>query len=224
MRVHRDRRIGRAIAGLVAVASLVLAGCGEGSASGNAGGGGLFFPTRADREGGDSMAALHQGPLVVRHGCVLIGQPGNYSLPVWWNGFTAKPDPSGRVVVRDSGGTVVAIEGETFKMGGGYTAEFRPQGKVRPRQAQIASVEKWLGFQIPERCLTPDVYGVWVVGDTDPLPTSASPSAAASASRADISYRVAFPNALTQTDTGLQIVAKTNLPEGTLYLVNTPNG
>lgn len=37
-------------------------------------------------------------------------------------------------------------------------------------------------------------------------------------------YSVTFPKALTQTDTGLEVVATTNLPEGTLYLVNVPNG
>jgi hypothetical protein len=50
-------------------------------------------------------------------------------------------------------------------MGGGYTAEFRPASKVQPRDQQIKQVEEWLGCQVPGRCLSSDVYGVWVVGD-----------------------------------------------------------
>ena len=54
----------------------------------------------------------------------------------------------------------------------------------------------------------------------DKLIASIRPSATAPAT----GYSVIFPKALTQTDTGLEVVAKTNLPEGTLYLVNTPGG
>lgn len=78
---------------------------------------GLFFATKPD-ERGAMMLALYRGPLVVRDGCVLIGSPGDYSVPIWWNGFTAERDESGRLVVRDSDQTVVAVEGETFEMGG----------------------------------------------------------------------------------------------------------
>jgi hypothetical protein len=42
----------------------------------------------------------------------------------------------------------------------------RPQGKVEPRDEQLRSVQEWLGYPIPERCLGPDVYGVWSVGET----------------------------------------------------------
>ncbi len=49
-------------------------------------------------------------------------------------------------------------------MGGGYVAEFRPLDKVEPRQDQLRRLEEWLGYPIPERCLEPDVYGVWSVG------------------------------------------------------------
>jgi hypothetical protein len=68
--------------------------------------------------------------------------------------------------VRDGAGAVVAIEGETFEMGGGYVAEFRPQDKVEPREDQLRWVEEWLGYSIPERCLDSDAYGVWSVGET----------------------------------------------------------
>jgi hypothetical protein len=93
-------------------------------------------------------------------------------MPVWWKGFTAARDESGRVVVRDGDGAIVAIEGERFEMGGGYTVEFYPGEE--PRDDQIRRVEKWLGYPIPNRCLGPGVYGVWVVGGTNPLATSSS--------------------------------------------------
>jgi hypothetical protein len=112
------------------------------------------------------MAALYRGPLVVRHRCVLIGSPGDYSIPIWRMGFTASRDESGRLVVLDREGVVVAVEGETFEMGGGYVAEFRPQGRVEPREDQVRRLEQSLGYLIPGRCLTPDLYGVWMVGDT----------------------------------------------------------
>jgi hypothetical protein len=86
-------------------------------------------------------------------------------LPVWPDGFTAEHDGSGRLLVRD-GERLVATEGETFEMGGGYMAEFRPRDKVEPREDQLLNVEEWLGYSIPERCLGPEVYGVWVVGAT----------------------------------------------------------
>lgn len=112
------------------------------------------------------MLALFQGPLLVRDGCVLIGRPGEYTVPIWWKGFTAERDASGRLVVHDGEGAVVAIEGDSFEMGGGYVAEFRPQDKVEPRKDQLRRVEEWLGYSIPERCLGPNVYGVWSVGET----------------------------------------------------------
>jgi hypothetical protein len=159
----------RTIVGLAGLASLAVAACGNGPAASDPG---LFFPTRDAEQGGASMTALFQGPLVVKDGCVVIGQPGDYSLPVWWKGFTAVPDDQGRVMVRDADGAVVAVEGETFEMGGGYTAEFRPADKVEPAEEQVARVEEWLGYAIPNRCLSAEVYGIWVVGETQPLQAS----------------------------------------------------
>ena len=124
------------------------------------------------------MTALFTGPLVVKDDCVFIGQSGNYSLPVWPKGFAAEREGSGPVVVRDADGAAVAVEGENFEMGGGYTAEFRPSNRVEPQEEQIRRVEEWLGYPIPDRCLGSDVYGVWVVGDTEPL--GAAPSSASS--------------------------------------------
>jgi hypothetical protein len=148
--------------------AIIATACGHRPATADAH---LFFPTRHE-QGGDMMEALYAGPLVVRDECVLIGRHGEYSLPIWWKGFTAEPDESGRVVVRDGDGAIVAIEDERFEMGGGFTAEFYP-GEER-RDVQVRGVEQWLGYPIPDRCLGPDVYGVWVVGDTDPLPAASS--------------------------------------------------
>lgn len=125
----------------------------------------LFFPTKPEQDAA-SMTALFQGPLVVRDGCVLIGSSAAYTVPIWPQGFTADLDDPGRLAVRDGEGAVVAIEDEPFEMGGGYVAEFSPEDKVEPREDQLRSVEEWLGYSIPERCLGPDVYGVWSVGET----------------------------------------------------------
>jgi hypothetical protein len=123
----------------------------------------LFFLTRPG-PGSGGNAALYRGSLVVRDGCVLIGGPGDYALPIWWEGFTAERDESGRLVVRDGEGAVVAIQGEIFEMGGGFTAEWPDTDE--PREEQLRRLEEWLGYSIPERCLAPDVHGVWSVGNT----------------------------------------------------------
>jgi len=169
------RPVKRAVIGsFVALAALVLVACGDKPATSVPG---LFFPTGKDEQGGAMMDALYRGPLVVRDGCVLIGHAEGYALPVWWKGFTAERNDEGKLAVRDGDGAVIAIEGETFEMGGGYTAEFGPAGiKTEPRAEQIQRLEEWLGYPIPERCLGPDVGGVWGVGSTDPLPPDPSPS------------------------------------------------
>jgi hypothetical protein len=141
---------------------LLTTACGESAPSAETG---IFFATKPHREN-VSMTALFEGPLVVRDGCVLIGGAGTYSLPIWNNGSTLSRDGSGRLVVRDDGTHEVAVEGEVFQMGGGYVAEFEPRDKVEPRARQIRRVEDWLGYRIPERCLGPDVYGIWDVGET----------------------------------------------------------
>jgi hypothetical protein len=152
----------------VLLCCLLLVSCVGGpendQATSPSGGQELFFATSP---GGNSvvMEALYQGPLLVRESCVLIGSHGDYTVPVWPDGFTAERDGSGRLVVRD-GERVVATEGENFKMGGGYVAEFRPADKVEPREDQLHRVQDWLGYPIPERCLGSEVYGVWIVGET----------------------------------------------------------
>jgi hypothetical protein len=127
----------------------------------------LFFATQS--QGPALMQALWRGPLVVQDGCVLMRKAGDYSLPVWPEGFTAEPDQSGRLIVRNADGATIAIDGEVFEMGGGYRAEFRPEGKVEPREDQLRRLAEFLGYEIPERCLEPDVYGIWLVGETEPI-------------------------------------------------------
>ena len=131
---------------------------------------GVFFPTKPDGDGSAALARA-EGKLVVREGCVLISGPGpgEYSLPIWWDDFTAERDDDGRLVVRDGEGLVVAIEGKPFAMGGGYVAEFQPEGLVEPRETQVRRIEEGLGHAIPDRCLDADVYGIWDVGQTRPL-------------------------------------------------------
>ncbi|HET9672783.1 MAG TPA: hypothetical protein VFQ40_08040 [Actinomycetota bacterium] len=155
----------RRVAWLAPILPGLLASCGS---VGTPSQPGLFFPTDPQQQSA-GMDALFEGPLTVRDGCVMIGRPGNLSLAVWPKGFTADRDDSGRVVVRDENGDVIATEGERFDMAGGYVAEFRPEEKVEPQAQQIRRVEEWLGDEIPQRCLASDVYGVWSVGETHPL-------------------------------------------------------
>jgi hypothetical protein len=153
------------IAVLVSFAAFVLAACGNGSATVPSG---LFFPTQEVEQDGAMMDALLQGPLVVVNGCVLVGESGDYTLPIWRSGSTVERDGSGGIVVRDADGAVLAVEGQGFEMGGGYRAEFRPADRVEPMEEQVVRVEEWLGYQIPDRCLPRDVYGIWIVGEIEP--------------------------------------------------------
>lgn len=127
----------------------------------------LFFATHP--QGPALMQALFQGPLVVHERCVLVGNAGEYSLPVWPEGFTARSDETGRLIVRDANGATIAVEGEVFEMSGGYRVEFRPEDKVEPREDQLRRFTEFLGYEIPQRCLRADVYGIWLVGETEPI-------------------------------------------------------
>ena len=127
----------------------------------------LFFPTVPDE--GEYMTALYRGPLLMRNGCLILGMPGDYTIPIWRDGFAAERDASGRLVVRDADGRPVAIEGEIFEMGGGYVAEFEPRDKVEPIDQQLERVTGMIGEPVPERCLQPDVYGIWLVGEIQPM-------------------------------------------------------
>jgi hypothetical protein len=113
--------------------AIIATACGHRPATADAH---LFFPTRHE-QGGDMMEALYAGPLVVRDECVLIGRPGEYSLPIWWKGFTAEPDESGRVVVRDGDGAIVAIEDERFEMGAAL-----PRSSIQERNGGMCRFEE----------------------------------------------------------------------------------
>jgi hypothetical protein len=127
----------------------------------------LFFPTVPGK--GSYEDALYRGPLLVRDDCLILGEPGDYMIPIWPDGFTAERDASGRLVVGDADGNPVAIQGEIVEMGGGYVAEFQPRDEVEPIDRQLERVTGMIGERIPERCLQPDVYGFWLVGETQPI-------------------------------------------------------
>jgi len=147
------------------VAALLVGACGDAPPVSNEPD--PFFATSP--QGPALMTALFQGPLVVQEECVLVGNAGDYSLPVWPDGFTTGRDETGRLLVRDADGATIAVEGEVFEMGGGYRAEFYP-GEA-PRDAQIQRVEESLGYEIPRRCLGAEVYGIWLVGETESVAT-----------------------------------------------------
>jgi hypothetical protein len=148
----------------LAAVALLLTGCADATEGPDvtlSDGSSVFFPTQPE-EANEFMTALSVGPLVVRDGCVLVGT-AHYGLPIWRKGFTPELDETGRLVVLDTEGEVVAVEGETFRMGGGFRAEFSPGED--PRAVQLQGIEEWLGYPIPARCLGPDVYGIWIVGE-----------------------------------------------------------
>lgn len=165
--VHEMTRI----VALVLVIGAVTA-CGSTRGAGNPQGretpgpGEVFFATQ--QRGPATMEALYRGPLSVRNSCVMIGSAGQYTLPVWPEGFTADVDGTERLIVRDGEGSIVAVEGERFSMGGGYAVEFEPASKVESREVQLARLHDSLGYEIPAACLGEGVYGVWIVGETSP--------------------------------------------------------
>ena len=139
---------------------LLLGGCTDATGTADPD---LFFPTAGDSSGA-MMAALYSGRLVVRADCLLlVSERGDFFLPIWRDGSTAERDGSGRLVVRDVDVDVIAVEGDAVELGGGAIAEFRPTGRTEPRDAQLAQVEELTGVTIPDRCLGPDVSGVWWV-------------------------------------------------------------
>jgi len=150
---------------VLGVAALLVGACGDAPPAANVPDTDVFFPTYP--RGPVVMAALFQGPLVVENGCVLMGNAGDYALPVWPDGFTAERDETGQLIVQDADGATIAIEGEVFEMGGGYRTEFYP-GEA-PRDEQIQQIEEFLGYEIPQQCLGGDVYGIWLTGETQPL-------------------------------------------------------
>ena len=151
---------------LGAVLVVIVSACGDAPSADTQSG--LFFPTAGSNDDA-VMGALFHGKLVVRNDCVLAGYGQSVMIPIWREGYTVERDDAGRVEVRDADGATVAIKGELFEMGGGYIAEFEPRNKVEPPDDQLQQVAEMTGNTIPERCLGPDVYGVWWVGSTQPL-------------------------------------------------------
>jgi hypothetical protein len=141
------------------------------------------------------MAALLRSALVVRDGCVLVGNGSDLSLPIWPKGYTASLDGSGRIEILDADGQVVAVQGQTFDMGGGYVAEFQPANKVAPKEQQIASVDSGLGYQLPAACVS-EIYGIWQVGDTTPV-AQAMPASSPVTDDISVSY---LPDGYSKSD------------------------
>jgi hypothetical protein len=122
----------------------------------------VFFPTTQNGPNGD--LALYQGSLIERDGCIFMDGGQQVSLPIWPRGYTIDRDQSGAFQIHAEDGSTMAVVGEPMSMGGGYMAEFFPAAKVAARDAQLASVNEQLGEPIPQQCLVPNLYGVWLVG------------------------------------------------------------
>jgi hypothetical protein len=138
-------------------------------------GAGVFMAVDPTSPNAVTDAALLTAPVVVRDGCVLVGEGSDLTLPIWPKGYTANRDAAGRLVVKDANGSVVAVEGTQIVMGGGYVAEFQPADKVAPKASQVTRVESSLGYPIPDSCLAA-IYGIWQVGELSPLSGSPAPS------------------------------------------------
>jgi hypothetical protein len=129
--------------------AVVTAGCatdGPGSPSG------VFFPTVPT--GDPYPAALIEGVLEVRSGCVFVTANGDRWLLLWPEGY-APQLADGQLEVRDESGKVVAKEGERLRIGGGEGNPLEIGG--------TGAADSWAtdltGVDIPERC--GDLY--WIV-------------------------------------------------------------
>ncbi len=113
---------------------------------------GVFFPTVPI---GDAYpAALIDGHLEVRSGCVFVAATDERWLLLWPEGYTARLVDR-RLEALNGSGEVIGREGEAIRLGGGET---------RPREVGgEAAAERWAseltGLDIPERC--GDLY--WIV-------------------------------------------------------------
>ena len=113
---------------------------------------GFFFPTVPI--GDEYPAALTDGVLEVRSGCVFIAAHEDRWLLLWPEGYSARRS-DGQIEVLDDSGEIVGHEGEPLRVGG---------GEGRPREmGGEAAAERWAseltGLDIPERC--GDLY--WIV-------------------------------------------------------------
>ena len=106
---------------------------------------GIFFP----RYGlmGSTPLALFEGRLQAKDGCLwLVRTVGTKILPIWPGGYGAR-GTVGSLQVTDSGGQVVATEGQSLRVSGG--------------EYPAADARKIMGREEPAAC---GGSGFWLVG------------------------------------------------------------
>jgi hypothetical protein len=134
---------------LVLLLALTLPACGVDEPASPPG---LFFPTVPI---GDSYpAALIEGVLEERSGCLFVAAHGDRWLLLWPEGYAARI-AEGQIEVVDAAGKLVGRESEQVQLGGGEGNPIEMGG--------AAEAERWAseltGVDIPERC--GDLY--WLV-------------------------------------------------------------
>ena len=112
---------------------------------------GIFFPTVPI---GDAYpAALIEGVLEERSGCLYVAAHGERSLLLWPEGYTAQRT-EGDIAIIDNHGKLVGPVGERVSLGG---------GQMSPTDVGADEAERWAsgltGLDIPERC--GDLY--WII-------------------------------------------------------------
>jgi hypothetical protein len=109
---------------------------------------GLFFPTVPRQE--MYPAALFQGRLVQRSGCILGSAGGKAGVILLWpDGYQVGGGPDGRTHVLDENGTTVGTVGEIVSLGGGSVG---------------ASFDTEVYRQTPSRC----GHHYWLVAPSTP--------------------------------------------------------
>lgn len=114
----------------------------------------LFFPTYRLAV---NLEALGSGELVLRDGCLFLASGMEESLLIWPEGSGTEVDDQGRVTVRAPSGGLMAIEGQTSVLVGGYVGE---------REGDRERVESLIRESIPAECLA-DTY--WAVSPEMPV-------------------------------------------------------
>jgi hypothetical protein len=128
------------------VGAAVLIACANGA--GARGADGVFFPTLPHMNGWP--AALLQGTLLERNGCVVLAGRSESVLLLWPEGYSTRRDPDGSLVVLDDHGDRVGRMGDEVSLGGGLVGESRQH---------VEFAEKLIGQKIPGRCYA-DAYAV----------------------------------------------------------------
>jgi hypothetical protein len=106
---------------------------------------------------GSTPLALAEGRLEVKDGCLwLVTTVGTRILPIWPGGYGLR-GAVGALSVTDSGGRVVAAEGESVRIGGG---EYR-----------VADARRLMGREEPAVC---GGSGFWLVGSITTAPAGRS--------------------------------------------------